>query len=304
MGVVFYMKVKELFEPYLKYYAIIGGRLNTGNTPKTLSEKKRFLYGAINLAVGEKDVTEIDEYDFARVAEVGNRYGTFGAQRSFLYFKQLMRFARRKYDITIDLNDMRIPHVPDKDIEYLTSEEMDKIRNCFDINSGIAGLRTRALIEFIMGTALRITECCSLNKNDINWETGEFGFYNCKTLEYQKTVCPPSSLAWLKLYIDKRKDDCEALFVSGRGRLLPVTSRNFINKSVKHLNINKTIAHHIFRKTCGTMLLQETDVKAVQEFLRHKDPETTLKFYTAVTKNQTREATSRITDKFVRPAIA
>lgn len=293
------MKIKDIIEDYLKDCSVRGGRLNTGNDLKTINEKRRFLFGPIYRAVGEKEIGDIDEFDFANVAAIGKEYGIFGSQRSWLYFRQLLKFARRRgHKINIDFSDLRMPIVPEKDVEYLTPDELNKVRGSFDLST-MAGLRTRTILEFIMGTGLRIKEVCSLNIKDINFETGELRFINCKTKEKQETVCPPSALIWLRCYLSKRKDNNPALFISGRDRLLPVSSRNYIRTHVRHLGIPKTVAHHIIRKTVGTNLLLDTDLKAVQNFLRHKSPEVTLKFYTAVTKVQTRAATAKITDKYV-----
>lgn len=293
------MKIKDLFENYLRYYSVTGGRFNTGNIDKTLAEKKRFLYGAIARAVGDREVESINEYDFASVIKAGERYGAYGSQRSFLYFKQLLKYARRVgYRTEFDFTDLPMPHVPEKDLEYLTLEELNKIRASFDLND-LAGIRSRALMEFLMGTALRITEACSIDKKDIDFETGEFRFINCKTKREERMTCPQGALLWLKMYISRRKDSLPHLFVSGRGRLLPVTSRNYMRKVVKDLGIQKTVCHHIYRKTCGTYLLLETDIKAVQNFLRHANPEVTLKHYTAITNSQSRESTSLLTNKYV-----
>lgn len=293
------MKIKELFEDYLKYYTITGGRTNTGNCDKTLYEKKRFIYGPIHSAVGDREVTSINEYDFAAVSKAGEKHGTHGSQRSFLYFKQLLKFARRLgYKTDIDLNDLRVPHVAEKDLEYLTPEELTKVRAAFDLND-IAGLRSRALMEFLMGTALRISEACSIDIKDINWDTGEFRFVNCKSKKEERMICPAGAMLWLQTYMGARKDGLPHLFVSGRGRLLPSTSKGYMNKVVKPLGIQKTVCHHVYRKTCASYLLLETDIKAVQNFLRHTNPEVTLRHYTALTKTQSRENTSLLTNKYV-----
>lgn len=271
-----------------------------GNTAKTLYEKKRFLTGAIFQSVGEKEVSQLTEYDIVAVREAGVKHGMFGAQRSVLYFRQLLDYAetRRGERVMFNYRKIKIPFVPDKKIEYLTPEELTRVRNAFDLGT-LAGVRTRALIEFMMGTALRIGEVCSIDKANLNLETGKFSFRD-KFGSEQEATCPENSLYWIKFYLSKRTDDCPALFVSGRGRLLPSSSKGYIRTKVKPLNLPKKCAHHIIRKTCGTNLLLETDIKSVQEFLRHKDPKTTMKHYTAITASQTREATARnYTNNFV-----
>lgn|GEM_PF-2884481 len=271
-----------------------------GNTSKTLYEKKRFLYGAILKSVGEKDFSGLNEYDIVAVREAGVIHGMYGAQRSVLYFRQLLDYAETRLGQRVPFNyrKVKIPFVPEKKVEYLTPEELERVRGAFDIQT-MAGLRTRTLIEFMMGTALRIGEVCSINKTNFDLETGKFSFID-KYGEEQEMTCPENSTWWVKMYLASRHDDCPALFISGRARLAPNSSKGYIRTKLKPLNIPKKCCHHILRKTCGTNLLLDTDIKSVQEFLRHKDPKTTMKHYTAITQYQTREATARnYTNKYV-----
>ncbi len=294
------MKIKDLIDGYLTYSAAFGGSRNMGNTTKTLYEKQRFLKGAILRSVGEKEVSEVDEYDIVAVREAGVSHGMYGAQRSVLYFRQLLDYAetRRGERVFFNYRKIKIPFVPEKKIEYLTPEELTRVRGVFKVSS-LAGLRTRTLIEFMMGTALRIGEVCSIDRKNFDLQTGKFSFID-KFGNEQEMVCPENALYWVKLYLSKRDDDCPALFMSGRGRLLPNTSKGYMRTKIKPLNLPKKCAHHIIRKTCGTNLLLDTDIKSVQEFLRHKDPKTTMKHYTAITASQTREATARkYTNKYV-----
>jgi site-specific recombinase XerD len=293
-----FMKVNNIFNQYLSYCAAFGGHRNMGNTLKTLTEKKRFL-SVIDEAIGERDIEDLTEYDVVRVRDIGTRHGTYGAQRSVIYLKQFLDYAETRLNIRIKFNyrKLKLPYVPEKNIEYLTPDELRRVREAFDISTP-AGLRTRTLIEFMMATALRIGEVCSIDKANFNLETGEFKFrdkYGCD----QKMVCPPNAIQWIKLYLNSRHDDCPALFISGRSRLLPRSSKGFIRTKIKPLQLNKKCAHHIIRKTCGTNLLLDTDIKSTQVFLRHKNPETTLKHYTAITDMQTREATAKVTNRYV-----
>jgi site-specific recombinase XerD len=294
-----FMQVKELFNPYLSFCAAFGGLRNMGNTHKTLLEKERFLK-LIGESIGEKEIEELTEYDVVTVRDKGIRHGIYGAQRAVIYLKQLLDYAETRLNIRIKFNyrKLRLPFVPEKNIEYLTPEELDKVRNAFDISTP-AGLRTRTLMEFMMATALRIGEVCSIDLVNFNLETGKFKFIDKYGTE-QIMTCPPSALQWVKLYLNSRHDSIPSLFVSGRGRLIPSTSKGYIRTKIKPLNLNKKCAHHIIRKTCGTNLLLDTDIKSTQTFLRHKNPETTLKHYTAITNTQTRDATSKVTDRYVK----
>jgi integrase len=134
---------------------------------------------------------------------------------------------------------------------------------------------------------MRIGEACSVNIADVNFETHEIRIINCKTKEENIVYFTDRSAEWMRLYIGSRNDTLPALFITGRNRMLPLTSRNYIRSKTKALGINKKICHHIFRKTCGTYLLQnQVDIKSVQTLLRHKSERTTLRYYIGVNKEK------------------
>jgi integrase/recombinase XerD len=193
------------------------------------------------------------------------------------------------YSIPFDWREVEVPNVPTKQNEYLTKEELEKVLNSFDITTP-AGIRTRALTEVLFATGMRISEAISLNKEDIDWEKKEAMVTNAKTKDVEKIYFTSRSIEWLKKYIDSRKDDLPALFVSGRGRMLSVTARNYLRTHTGHLGIKKHIKHHLFRKTFATHLIQGgADIIAVGDLCRHRSPRTTLRFYAAVNKERSKD---------------
>lgn len=284
------MKTKDLFESHLEY------RKKIGNSEKTINEVSRFLGNPIYRAVGEKKIKDLKITDVASIIEEGKEHGIYGSQRAVCYFRQLMEYAiKRGIKVSFDYRDIKMPKVRDKKVEYLSPEELDDVRKCFDIST-LPGLRTRALVEFLLDTGLRIGEAISLNRNQVNFETLEIEVLNIKTKEWGSVYMTDRSAKWLQLYLEKREDDHEALFISGRDRLLSVTSRNYIRTKTKHLNLGKKVGHHIFRRTLGTYLVRNksVDIKSAQEILRHKSERTTLKYYIGVNKERCKKLHARV----------
>lgn len=287
------MKTQDLFDGYFNY------RAGEGNSLKTLQEHRRFLFGPVLDALKDRELEKLNLTVRAELMDAGKPYGFYGSQRTVVYFRQLLQYAQM---IGIKMNfhwrDLKVPHVPEnRRVEYLTPEELNKIRSCFDLTDS-AGLRTRVMMELMLDLGLRIGEICSLNMADLNMYTGLLKFKNCKTKDMEEMKLNDNALEWIKAYLKTRTDDLPCMFVSGRGRLLPVTSRNFMHQKTNHLNLGKRIAHHIFRKTCGTNLLNETDIKAVQTHLRHKDPKTTMKHYIGINREECQIKNSIILKKF------
>lgn len=237
------MKVKDLFEPYLAYLKQLG------RSDKTISEHKRMLYGSLSHSIQDHDIESLTVVDAAKVIEAGKAHGVFGPQRGIVVFRQLIKFVHDSGKPTpFDWRDVSVPTVPRKKVEYLTPEEIDKLVETIDI-SVLAGLRTRACLELLFASGMRIGELCGLDKDDIDFEKLQADITNSKTKAEQTVYFTPRAAEWVQRYVAARKDNYPYLFVSGRGRLLPVTSRNFIRTHLWNTTTRKRIYHHLFRKS-------------------------------------------------------
>ena len=184
-----------------------------------------------------------------------------------------------------------------KENQYLTSEELERVLNALDVTTH-AGLRTRTLLEVLYATGMRVSEAISLNKGDIDFETKEVWITNAKSKDRERVYFTDRSLEWVKRYLDFRKDEMSALFVSGRNRMLSCTSRNYMRVHLANLGIKKHIKHHIFRKTFVTHLIQQgADISSVQDLARHRSPRTTLKSYAVINKERSKDVHQKILNK-------
>lgn len=272
------MKVGDFFNTYLNYLTV------GGMTEKTVNEHARFMYEVLLQTVAESELDDLRLTDTAKVIDIGRHHGEYGAQRSVVVFRRLLKYIQESgHKVPFDWRDIPIPKVPAKPVEYLTDQEFLIIRNSFDLSS-LSGLRCRTLIEVLYDTGMRISEAVSLLRDDIDWENKEVWVVNAKTKEKSKVFFTDRSLTWIKLYLDRRNDNVPYLFVNERRQqLLTQTSRSFIRKHLRTLGINKHICHHIFRRTFVTKLIQQNvDIKSVQTLARHKSERTTLKCYTGV----------------------
>src|SRR3989344_3464590 len=286
------MKVKDTFENYLAYLEA------RGMAPKTVREHQRLLYGSLGHSKAEYEISDLKMTDAAKVIAAGRAHGYYGPQRSVVIFRRLLKYIRESgTPIPFDWHEIELPKVAQKPNEYLTPEELEKVLGSLD-TSNHAGLRTRTLLEVLYATGMRIAEAISLNKADIDWENKEAIVMNAKTKDMEKIYFTDRCLDWLKKYLETRKDDLPSLFVSGRGRLLSVTSRNYLRTNLPDLGIRKHIKHHLFRKTFATHLIQGgADITAVGDLCRHKSPRTTLSYYAAINKERSKEIHQKILGK-------
>lgn len=286
------MKVNEVFGRFIIYLE------QKGMAARTIREYRRFLYGPINKALGDREIESITITDCAKLIEVGRGYGEFGPQRAVVNFRRLLCFVHECGQPTpFDYRDLPVPKVPGKENQYLTPDELELVLTSLDTTTH-AGLRTRTLLEVLYATGMRVSEAISLNKGDIDFETKEVWITNAKSKDRERVYFTDRSLEWVKRYLAFRTDDMPALFVSGRNRMLSCTSRNYMRVHLANLGIKKHIKHHIFRKTFVTHLIQQgADISSVQDLARHRSPRTTLKSYAVINKERSKEVHQKILNK-------
>lgn len=171
-------------------------------------------------------------------------------------------------------------------IEFLADWEMEalrdacriKINSVTDIQEYKDHLRNRAMIEFFRSTAMRVSECVPVNRQDIDWNTGELLIYGQKTRTYRKVCLDDVAKYHVKKYLDSRKDDNEALFVATKGehKRLKKTGIEYILRHVGEKSIlDRRIYPHLFRKTTATNMVRKGCPRDLVAFyLGHKNGNT------------------------------
>lgn len=194
----------------------------------------------------------------------------------------------------------------DRTIKFLTADEVKKLIISPDIKT-IRGLRDRAILELFFSTGLRVSELVGLNRDQVNFDTREFGIMG-KGGRARVVFLSNSATRWLSLYLDKRNDSYRPVFIRYAGpkirtekeqiviglsheqvRLTARSVERLIEKYRKKVGIVFRIGPHILRHSFATDLLsQGADIRSVQEMLGHKNIATT-QIYTHVTNTQLKE---------------
>ena len=166
--------------------------------------------------------------------------------------------------------------------------------------SEIIGLRDRAILEVLFSTGLRVSEMVALNRDQINFQTGEFGVIG-KGGKARVVFLSKHAKDRLQRYFQKRDDPYHALFIRYSGpkapegltdeklRLSVRSVERSIDKYRKKAGILFRIGPHVLRHSYATDLLSHgADLRSVQEMLGHKNISTT-QIYTHVTNYRLRE---------------
>ena len=140
--------------------------------------------------------------------------------------------------------------------------------------------RDLAIIEILMSTGIRVGELVKLNLNDIDFE-GKECIVLGKGNKQRKVYFDAKTKIHLKQYLDSRKDDNEALFVSllkPYKRLEISGVEIMLRKIGRKIGINK-VHPHKFRRTLATKAIDKgMPIEQVQHLLGHAKIDTTLEY--------------------------
>ncbi len=195
-----------------------------------------------------------------------------------------------------------LPKVDAKSLKFLSDEQVKTLLNAPSISTP-AGLRDKAILETLFSTGLRVSELCRLNRDQINFQTREFGVIG-KGQKPRVVFLSESAVHWLQRYLAVREDTFRPLFIrySGGqdnlnyGEKMRITSRSvqrLVDKYVKQVRLPIKISPHGLRHSFATdLLIHGADLRSVQEMLGHKNIATT-QIYTHVTNFQLKKVHER-----------
>lgn len=239
-----------------------------------------------NISFLEVDYSSIREF-FSYMEKKKYSKNTIARKVSSLrsFYKYL---ARNKY---ISYNPFSLTKGPKKDKllpKFLYYNELEKLFDACDLTS-IEGIRDRLLLEMLYATGMRIGELEKIKVNDVNLYDNSIkilGKGNKERIVYFGDYAREI----LDMYLDKRDDASDYLFISNRGNPLSAReARYIIDKLVKRACLNTKVSPHMIRHSFATHLLNEgCDLLSVQELLGHESLRAT-QIYTHVTNDRLKD---------------
>lgn len=158
--------------------------------------------------------------------------------------------------------------------ETYTDEALETMRD------QCGSIRDLAMIDLLASTGMRVGELVHLNKDDIDFENRECVVFG-KGSKERPVYFDARTKIHLKNYLDSRKDDNPALFVSmlspyNRLEISGVEVR--LRKLGRRLGINKVLPHK-FRRTLATRAIDKgMPIEQVQRLLGHAKIDTTMQY--------------------------
>jgi integrase/recombinase XerD len=281
-------RMSALVEDYLEY-----ARYEINFSPQTIIKYRDSLRSFIR-DIGDKDVQDLDVQDFVRLKRIMMERGVSEARISSVVYamRSFLGYCGNFLKIpTLNPKQIRPPKRFRREVIYLTKDEIERFINTINVRVWYE-FRFRVLVEVLLGTGMRIGETLSMNRKDINWAKKEAKVIG-KGNKERRVFFTERSLHWLRRYLEWRKDDHEAVFVTKRpfNRLNRDDVWRFFDRHRKLAHIDKKLTPHILRHTVATNLVfNGCPIVHVKEILGHERLDTTCKYYLGVDKEQAKKA--------------
>ena len=174
--------------------------------------------------------------------------------------------------------------------QFLSYDEVDKLLN-FPLNT-VYDYRTKAMLELMYATGLRVSELVSLKFVNIDFQND---YVRVEGKGSKERIVPFNDISkkYLQLYVDEyrpklvKDSTYSELFLNNHGK--PITRQGFFKllKKLCHITgISKEISPHVLRHSFATHLLNNgADLRVIQELLGHSDISTT-QIYTHVSQEE------------------
>lgn len=172
------------------------------------------------------------------------------------------------------INPFKVPQVMK---ESFSAEDLNKIRDAAAASSN--PVRNAALVEMLYSTGCRISELISIDIKDIDWDRKSI-IVTGKGNKQRYVYLTDSAIEKIKLYLDTRKDEDPALFLSRlKKRITKSTVENMLKGLEKTSKVDN-IHPHRFRRTLATDLLNNgMPIQDVSKILGHASIAITQKYY-------------------------
>jgi site-specific recombinase XerD len=214
--------------------------------------------------------------------------------------RSMLKFLIRSDKQTLSPDKIDLPKTESKSLKFLEKNHLQTLFDSVDVSKNEEkALRDRSILELLFSTGLRVSELSRLNRDQINFETREFGVIG-KGGRARVVFLSDSAAHWLGQYFDRREDPWKPAFVryskekvyENDGEKMRLTTRSverIVEKYVRQARIPVKATPHTLRHSFATDLLYNgADLRSVQEMLGHKNISTT-QIYTHVTNPQLRE---------------
>lgn len=221
--------------------------------------------------------------------------------------RAFLKYLMRQGVPVMSPEKIELAKVSERELDLISEQDLGRLLSA-PKGDTLSSFRDTAILELLFSTGLRVSELCRLSR-DIDLSRDEFSVRG-KGEKVRVVFLSDTAKKSLKIYLDKRTDVDDALFVQvGRGgkntnaqkegslRLTPRSVERLVKHYAIKAGISKKVTPHVIRHSFATDLLNNgADLRSVQALLGHSSIVTT-QIYTHVTDSKLREVHKEFHDK-------
>lgn len=204
--------------------------------------------------------------------------------------RAFLKYCAKNDIATLPAEKIELASTPEREINVLEPEELERLLQA------PKNWRDKAIINLLFSTGLRLHELVKLNREEINFDSGELSILG-KGGKMRVVFLSDGAKDALWQYLKNRNDGDGALLIrskkiqnnSGNLRLSARQIQRIVSNAAKRAGIVKPVHPHTLRHSFATDLLQNgADLRSVQTMLGHSSI-TTTQIYTHITNPQLKE---------------
>ncbi len=168
--------------------------------------------------------------------------------------------------------------IPINDIEAIIRYAYEQYKRPTTLYSKKVALRNILILELLFATGMRISELCSLETAQFDFNDYIIKIYGKGSKERLIQICNINVRGLIDKYRITMESEETCFFFINRlhNRLSEQSVRYMINEYAKNAQISQHITPHMFRHSFATLLLEEdVDIRYIQQMLGHSSITTT-----------------------------
>lgn len=260
------MKISEAFDLYIDESLFMRG-LSRGRIQNCQYHRNSAVF-----FMGNKEISKVtlgDIHNWEKELLKGRCWNT--VREYITSLRCVLEYCRVKGVKCLDSTMVPVPKRVIKEMPYATPEDTARMIEA------TSSLRTKFVVSFLYASGVRVSEFCSLNRDQINHDS-----FSVIGKGNKRRTCFIDARArrYMEAYLASREDNDPALLVGGRvtiGRVTPSTVQEIVRRARKRAGITKPITPHSFRHGLATNLIKNGAViPAVQKIMGHANLNTTM----------------------------
>lgn len=276
--------MNNYIEEYLNHLAL------KGKSPLTVRNYRAYLMAFSDFAKFTPNEITLDLIDSFQTKLALSGISLVTQSYYLITIRGFLKFLRVRKELNVlDPLRIEIPKTRKKIIGGLSEDETLRLLKSAPL-VGEYDIRARAILEFLLGSGVRVAELCSLKVKDIDLKekyfkvTGKGG---------KERICfvNDDMTSTIKKYLATKRNSSVYLFTQyARGAYNKPISTRSIERLVadygRKAGITKAVYPHMLRKTFACQLLRKSvDIRYIKDFLGHDSLQTT-QLYTKIEQNE------------------